>query len=1332
MARSGPGIQNIFPVSPGCLSFKSAGVLGVPAFGPAGIQAPGSGRIDRAPAAGRCGSRAPRTRKPADALGALCPVGQEQCQAARAAPGDSPRPPVPERSFERSSGPASLMRSGARLSVRHWSPRGHLETGPVSQCLVPAEAMSQDVDPSGPESADRDARSVPGASAPQPPPGSRGMQPPPPPPAGLPQIIQNAAKLLDKNPFSVSNPNPLLPSPASLQLAQLQAQLTLHRLKLAQTAVTNNTAAATVLNQVLSKVAMSQPLFNQLRHPSVISAPHSHTGVPQHAATMPSARFPSNTIAFSSPGQTRGPAPSMNLPSQPPSAMVMHPFSGVMPQTPAQPAVLLGIGKSGPAPATAGFYEYGKASSGQAYGSETDGQHNFLAASASTSGSVNYEGNYNHTGQDGQTAFPKDFYGPSAQGSHLSGGLLIEQAGGLKGEVGPLLQGTNSQWESAHGLSGQSKPDLTAGSSLWTPPLSQPYELYDPEEPTSDRTPPSFGGRLTNSKPGFSGARRRAKEEPAVLSVRPLQAQELNDFHGVPPLHLPHTCSICDKKVFDLKDWELHVKGKLHAQKCLVFSENAGVRCVLGSAEGTLCASPNSTAVYSPAGNEDYTSNLGASYAAIPARSFPSASPGTNFAQQKVGAGRVVHICNLPEGSCTENDVINLGLPFGKVTNYILMKSTNQAFLEMAYTEAAQAMVQYYQEKSAVINGEKLLIRMSKRYKELQLKKPGKTVAAIIQDMHSQRERDMFREADRYGPERPRSRSPVSRSLSPRSHTPSFTSCSSSHSPPGPSRTDWGNGRDSWDHSPYTRREEERDPAPWRENGEDRTDMWVHDRKHYPRQLDKAELEERLEGGRGHREKYLRSGSPSLLHSVSSYKNREDGYYRKEPKAKLDKYLKQQQDALGRSRRKEEARLRESRYSQPEDSNKEDGLEMKVIRAPESAKAKQSEKNKTKRPDRDQEGADDRKENKMAENEAGMEDSPQSLGRQKGTEALDPENTRKKKEQDCDSESEAEGESWYPTNMEELVTVDEVGEEDFIMEPDIPELEEIVLIDQRDKPCPETCPGGTDTLDLDLAKEGVKSMDTGAPEINIKSVKELPSVSGSCPGDMDVETLGLNRDAERKPAEFETGHSLTASDCYEKEATGADAEVRPDPAVQQMSSPKPAEERAQQPSPALDDMARETPEDGACEGSALEEKASPATENDLQSQACQGGVTQENSRYMEMKSLDTRSPEYTEVELKQPLSLPSWEPEDVFSELSIPLGMEFVVPRTGFYCKLCGLFYTSEEMAKMSHCRSAVHYRNLQKYLSQLAEEGLKEAEGAGSPRPEDSGIVPNFERKKF
>ena len=37
-----------------------------------------------------------------------------------------------------------------------------------------------------------------------------------------------------------------------------------------------------------------------------------------------------------------------------------------------------------------------------------------------------------------------------------------------------------------------------------------------------------------------------------------------------------------------------------------------------------------------------------------------------------------------------------------------------------------------------------------------------------------------------------------------------------------------------------------------------------------------------------------------------------------------------------------------------------------------------------------------------------------------------------------------------------------------------------------------------------------------------------------------------------------------------------------------------------------------------------------------------------------------------------------------------------MVPWTGFYCQLCGLFYTSEDAAKASHCRSTVHYRNLQ------------------------------------
>ncbi|KAM4707857.1 polypyrimidine tract-binding protein 3 isoform 3-T5 [Discoglossus pictus] len=56
---------------------------------------------------------------------------------------------------------------------------------------------------------------------------------------------------------------------------------------------------------------------------------------------------------------------------------------------------------------------------------------------------------------------------------------------------------------------------------------------------------------------------------------------------------------------------------------------------------------------------------------------------------------RVLHIRKIPN-DVTESEVISLGLPFGKVTNLLLLKGKSQAFLEMASEEAAVTMVNYY------------------------------------------------------------------------------------------------------------------------------------------------------------------------------------------------------------------------------------------------------------------------------------------------------------------------------------------------------------------------------------------------------------------------------------------------------------------------------------------------------------------------------------------------------------------------------------------------------------------------------------------------------------
>uniref|UniRef100_A0AAQ6IP85 RRM domain-containing protein n=1 Tax=Anabas testudineus TaxID=64144 RepID=A0AAQ6IP85_ANATE len=56
---------------------------------------------------------------------------------------------------------------------------------------------------------------------------------------------------------------------------------------------------------------------------------------------------------------------------------------------------------------------------------------------------------------------------------------------------------------------------------------------------------------------------------------------------------------------------------------------------------------------------------------------------------------RVLHIRKLPN-EVSETEVIALGLPFGKVTNILMLKGKNQAFLELGTEEAAITMVNYY------------------------------------------------------------------------------------------------------------------------------------------------------------------------------------------------------------------------------------------------------------------------------------------------------------------------------------------------------------------------------------------------------------------------------------------------------------------------------------------------------------------------------------------------------------------------------------------------------------------------------------------------------------
>lgn len=73
---------------------------------------------------------------------------------------------------------------------------------------------------------------------------------------------------------------------------------------------------------------------------------------------------------------------------------------------------------------------------------------------------------------------------------------------------------------------------------------------------------------------------------------------------------------------------------------------------------------------------------------------------------------RVIHIRNIPN-EASDPEVMNLGQQFGRVTNVLVLKGKNQAFLEMADEISATAMVSVFNTTPPTVRGRTVYVQFS-------------------------------------------------------------------------------------------------------------------------------------------------------------------------------------------------------------------------------------------------------------------------------------------------------------------------------------------------------------------------------------------------------------------------------------------------------------------------------------------------------------------------------------------------------------------------------------------------------------------------------------------
>ncbi|XP_072251223.1 matrin 3-like 1.2 isoform X2 [Leuresthes tenuis] len=110
-----------------------------------------------------------------------------------------------------------------------------------------------------------------------------------------------------------------------------------------------------------------------------------------------------------------------------------------------------------------------------------------------------------------------------------------------------------------------------------------------------------------------------------------------------------------------------------------------------------------------------YNSNVTASVCGRPVR----VSHSMTYPTIQCGSSRVVYVGQIPNCKYTDEDILKLAEPYGKVRKYFLNRIRRECFIEMDRAEDAEKMAEACKAKLPRFNGKRLTIYVSRKYRQL-------------------------------------------------------------------------------------------------------------------------------------------------------------------------------------------------------------------------------------------------------------------------------------------------------------------------------------------------------------------------------------------------------------------------------------------------------------------------------------------------------------------------------------------------------------------------------------------------------------------------------------